>query len=154
MQLGILGLSKVGKTTLFNTLTESRQETDKFATSKKTHVAVAKVPDPRLAALRPLFNPKRYIPATVEYVDIPGLAKGEGKESLDLAELRNAAALVHVVRAFEDDELLHPEGSVDPARDVETVDLELVLADMIVVEKRIDRLQRGRQGRAETRGEA
>ena len=85
MQLGILGLPKVGKTTLFNTLTASHESTDKFATSEKTHVAVAKVPDDRLARLRELFNPRRYTPATVEYVDIPGVQKGEGAESLDLA---------------------------------------------------------------------
>jgi len=148
MQLGILGLPKVGKTTLFNTLTASRQETDKFAASKKTHVAVAKVPDPRLAQLRPLFNPKRYVPATIEYVDIPGLQQGEGKESLDLAQLRTVDALVHVVRAFEDEELVHPSGSVDPARDVEMLDLELVLADMEVVERRIERLRRATKGGA------
>jgi len=160
MQLGILGLPKVGKTTLFNTLTASRQETDKFAASKKTHVAVAKVPDPRLAQLRPLFNPKRYVPATIEYVDIPGVRplggteggypqqQGEGKESLDLAQLRTVDALVHVVRAFEDEELVHPSGSVDPARDVEMLDLELVLADMEVVERRIERLRRATKGGA------
>jgi GTP-binding protein YchF len=148
MQLGILGLPKVGKTTLFNTLTASRQDTDKFAASKKTHVAVAKVPDPRLAQLRPLFNPKRYIPATVEYLDIPGMSKGESRESLDLAQLRGVDALVHVVRAFEDPELLHSEGSVNPARDVETLDMELVLADMVVVEGRIDRLSRSAKGGA------
>lgn len=142
MRSGILGLPKSGKTTLFNTLTASHHETDKFAASKKTHVAVAKVPDPRLARLRPLFNPRRYTPATVEYVDVPGIQKGEGAESLDLGELRTVDALVHVVRAFDDPELVHPLGSVDPARDVATVDLELVLADMEVVERRIDRLRR------------
>ena len=142
MQLGILGLPKAGKTLLFNTMTASRQDTDKFATSKKTHVAVAKVPDPRLVQLRDLFNPKKYTPATVEYVDIPGMTKGEGRESIDLAELRTVDALVHVVRAFDDPELLHTEGSVDPARDVETVDLELVLADYELVERRLTRLNK------------
>jgi hypothetical protein len=146
MQLGILGLPKVGKTTLFNTLTASRQETDKFAASKKTHVAVAKVPDARLAALRPLFQPKRYVPATIEYVDIPGIRSGEGSESLDLAQLRTVDALVHVVRAFADAELVHSQGSVDPARDVATVDLELVLADIEVVERRIERLEKSAKG--------
>jgi len=83
MQLGILGLSKVGKTTLFNTATAAHQATDKFTASAKTHVGVAKVPDPRLEALRDLFSPRRFVPATVEYVDIPGLRQGEGRESLD-----------------------------------------------------------------------
>ncbi len=140
MQLGILGLPKVGKTTLFNTLTASQQETDKFTASKKTHVAMARVPDPRLVRLRDLFDPKKFTPATVEYVDIPGIQKGEGKESLDLAQLRTVDALVHVVRAFDDPEILHAEGSVNPARDLETVDLELVLADYELVERRLERL--------------
>ena len=142
MQLGILGLAKAGKTTLFNTMTASRQETAKFAASKKTHVAVARVPDPRLAQLRDLYQPKRYTPATVEYVDIPGIHKGEGSQSLDLAKLRTVDALVHVVRAFEDPELPHPDGSVDPQRDVETVDLELIFADHDGVERRLGRLAR------------
>lgn len=140
MQLGILGLPKVGKTTLFNTLTASQQDTDKFAASKKTHMAMARVPDPRLVQLRDLFDPKKFTPATVEYVDIPGIQKGEGKESLDLAQLRTVDALVHVVRAFEDPEILHTDGSVNPARDLETVDLELVLADYELVERRLERL--------------
>jgi len=140
MQLGILGLPKAGKTTLFNLLTASEQETGKFSTSKKTHVAIAKVPDPRLVELRDMYKPKRYVPATVQYVDIPGIQKGGGPESLDLGELRNVDALVHVVRDFEDPELLHSDGSVDPQRDVETIDLELVLADMELVERRLERL--------------
>ncbi len=142
MQVGILGLPKSGKTTLFNTLTAQEEATDKFGASKKTHVAVAKVPDDRLARLRDLFKPKRYVPATVEYVDIPGIEKGGGSESLDLGQLRTVDALVHVVRAFEDDELLHAEGSVDPGRDIATIDLELVFADHALVERRLDRLTR------------
>ncbi|RMH22908.1 MAG: redox-regulated ATPase YchF [Acidobacteria bacterium] len=146
MQLGILGLPKAGKTTLFNILTAARQSTDKFAASKETHVAVAKVPDRRLERLRDLYRPRRYLPATIEYVDIPGIEKG-GQSSLDLGRLRNVDALVHVVRAFDDPELVHPEGSVDPARDVELVDLELVLADHGVVERRLERLARKAKGK-------
>jgi ribosome biogenesis GTPase A len=86
MQLGILGLPKVGKTTLFNTLTASRQETDKFAVSDKTNIGVANVRDERLERLRDLFKPRRYVPATIQYVDIPGIKKGESAESLDLAK--------------------------------------------------------------------
>ena len=142
MQLGILGLPKVGKTTLFNTLTASHESTDKFATSEKTHVAVAKVPDDRLARLRDLFNPRRYTPATVEYVDIPGVQKGEGAESLDLAKLKTVDALLHVVRAFVDPEIPHAEGPIDPARDAATVDLELILADHSLVERRLERLDK------------
>lgn len=139
MQLGILGLAKAGKTTLFNTLTASRQATDKFSASDKTHVGIAKVPDARLRALRDLFQPRKYTPATVEYVDIPGIKKGEG-ESLDLAKMKSVDALVHVVRAFEDAEIPHPDGAVDPRRDVETLDLELILADHSLVERRLERL--------------
>lgn len=146
MQLGILGLAKAGKTTLFNTLTASSQDTGKFASSKKTHLATAKVPDPRLEKLRDLYEPKRYVPATVDYIDIPGIQKGEGSQSLDLAQLRTVDALVHVVRAFEDQELLHPDGSVDPQRDIETIDLELILADLEVVERRLTRLNKSAKG--------
>ncbi|HEX4952210.1 MAG TPA: redox-regulated ATPase YchF [Thermoanaerobaculia bacterium] len=142
MELGIVGFPKSGKTTLFNTLTSSHQETDKFAASRKTNVGVAPVPDRRLEQLRDLFSPKRYVPATVTYVDVPGVKKGEGREGLDLAELKNVDALVHVVRGFEDAEILHPEGSVDPARDVGTFDLELIFADHSLVERRIEKLEK------------
>jgi ribosome-binding ATPase len=142
VQLGILGLPKSGKTTLFNTLTASHQATDKYATSSQTNMGMATVRDVRLEALRDLFHPKRYVPATVQYVDIPGITKGESAESLDLAKLKTVDALVHVVRAFADPEILHPEGSVDPARDVATVDLELILADHTIVERRLERLDK------------
>ena len=142
MQLGILGLSKSGKTTLFNTLTASHQATDKFAASAQTNMGTATVRDTRLEQLRDLFKPKRYVPATVQYVDIPGIKRGESAESLDLAKLKTVDALVHVVRAFEDPEILHPEGSLDPARDVEMLDLELILADHDLVERRLDRLEK------------
>ena len=142
MQLGILGLPKSGKTTLFNTLTASHQATDKFAASAQTNMGTATVRDVRLEQLRDLFNPKRYVPATVQYVDIPGMKRGESAESLDLAKLKTVDALVHVVRAFEDPEILHPEGSLDPARDVAMLDLELILADHDLVERRLDRLEK------------
>jgi ribosome-binding ATPase len=142
LQLGILGLSKSGKTTLFNTLTASQQATGKFAASVETHLGTAAVRDRRLEQLRDLFRPRRYVPATVQYVDIPGIKRGESAESLDLAKLKTVDALVHVVRAFEDAEIVHPEGSVDPARDVATVDLELILADHDLVERRLERLDK------------
>jgi hypothetical protein len=142
VQLGILGLSKSGKTTLFNTLTLSRLTTDKFASTGQTNLGTATVRDARLEALRDLFNPRRYVPATVQYVDIPGIKRGESAESLDLAKLKTVDALVHVVRAFDDPEILHPEGSVDPARDVAMVDLELILADHDIVTRRLERLDK------------
>jgi GTP-binding protein YchF len=142
VQLGILGLPKSGKTTLFNTLTASHQATDKYSTSSQTNMGVATVRDVRLEVLRDLFNPRRYVPATVQYMDIPGLKRGESAESLDLAKLKTVDALVHVVRAFDDPEILHSEGSVDAARDVGNVDLELILADLDIVQRRIERLDK------------
>ncbi len=142
MQLGILGLPKSGKTTLFNTLTASQQATGKFAASAETHLGTAAVRDPRLEQLRDLFKPRRYVPATVQYVDIPGMKRGESAESLDLAKLKTVDALVHVVRAFDDPEIVHPEGSVDPARDAAMVDLELILGDHTLVERRLERLDK------------
>ena len=145
MEMGILGFAKAGKTTLFNLLTASHHETGKFSSSGKANIGVATVPDPRLEQLRELFQPRRYTPATVSFVDIPGIRMGESAESLDLARLRDADALMHVVRAFEDDEIPHPEGSVDPARDIETLDLELIVADMELVGRRLERLARTRK---------
>jgi hypothetical protein len=142
VQLGILGLPKSGKTTLFNTLTASHQATDKFASSGQTNMGTATVRDSRLEELRDLFHPKKYVPATVQYVDIPGIKRGESAESIDLGKLKMVDALVHVVRAFDDPEILHPEGSVDPARDVAMLDLELILADHDLVERRIERLDK------------
>ncbi len=144
MQLGILGLPKAGKTALFNALTASRQATDKFRASNTTNVGVAQVRDGRLEKLRDLYQPRRYVPAQVRFVDVPGIDRGRG-ETLDLAELRMMDALVHVVRAFEDPELLHPAGRVDPQRDIATIDLELILADYEVVERRLERLDQAQK---------
>jgi GTP-binding protein YchF len=145
MQLGILGFPKVGKTTLFNILTGTEQATDKFAASDKVNMGVASVPDPRLVQLRELFNPKKFSPATLDYVDIPGIKKGEGSESLDLAKLKTVDALLHVVRAFDDPELIHSEGDLDPARDIATIDLELILADHGLVERRLEKLEQSKK---------
>ena len=150
MEIGILGLAKAGKTTLFNTLTASSQDTDKFAASAKTHLGVAVVPDSRLARLRDLFQPRKYTPATVQYVDVPGMKTGVasgggggGGEAFDFARLKTTDALMHVVRAFADPEIVHPAGRVDPARDVASFDLELILADHDLVERRLEKLVQG-----------
>lgn len=145
MKAGIIGLPKTGKTTLFNILTAAGQSTDKYAVSTETHLGVATVRDRRLEQLRDMYSPKRYVPATVDYVDVPGIHKGEGAQSPDLVGLKDVNALVHVVRAFEDAELPHPDGSVDAARDVENVNLELILADHELVERRISRLEQSRK---------
>ena len=144
MQLGILGLPKAGKTALFNALTASRQATGKFRASNTTNVGIAQVRDRRLEKLRDLYQPRRYVPAQVRCVDVPGIDRGRG-ETLDLAELRMMDALVHVVRAFEDPELLHPAGRIDPQRDIATIDLELILADYEVVERRLERLDQAQK---------
>lgn len=144
MQLGILGLPKAGKTALFNALTASRRATGKFRASNTTNLGVAQVQDRRLEKLRDLYRPRRYVPAQVRFVDVPGIDRGRG-ETLDLAELRMMDALVHVVRAFEDPELLHPSGRVDPQRDIAAIDLELILADYELVERRLERLDQAQK---------
>lgn len=145
MRVGIIGLSKVGKTTLFNTLTASQQETGKFAASSATHVGMARVPDSRLERLREHFQPRKYTPATVEYVDVPGVQRGQSAERLDLPRLRDVDALMHIVRDFEDPELPHPDGGVNALRDVEALDLELILADHDLVERRLERLEKSKK---------
>ncbi len=145
MEMGILGFPKAGKTTLFNLLTGASHDTGKFAAPGKANVGVGTVPDPRLEQLREIFEPQRYVPATVSFVDIPGIRSGESAESLDLTRLREADALMHVVRAFADDEIPHAEGSVDPARDVESLELELIIADMDLVGRRLERLEKARK---------
>ena len=145
MQLGIVGMPNVGKTTLFNVVTGAGAQSAKHAFSTvERNVGIATVPDARLDALAGLYNPKKITPATIEFVDIPGLmsgsSKGEGLGNKFLACIRQVDAIVHVVRCFEDDDVLHVDGSIDPGRDIETIDLELILADMEVLERRIERL--------------
>ena len=140
MEIGIVGLPKVGKTLLFNLLTDAEEETGKFAVSRDNHVGVARVRDRRLEALRDLYSPKKYSPATVDYVDLPGIQDAETGLGPDLADLRNVDALLHVVRCFEDPEIPHPSGSVDPGRDLVDLNLELVLADHALVSRRLERL--------------
>ncbi len=145
MQLGIVGFPKTGKTTLFNLLTRSQETTDKFSQSSEAHVALCRVPDARLDRLSELFQPKKHSPATVQFVDIPGVTRQEGAADLNLTSLKDVDALVHVVRAFEDDEIPHPEGSIDPARDLASFDLELVFADLELVERRLERLEKNKK---------
>jgi GTP-binding protein YchF len=138
MKAGILGLSLVGKSTLFQLLTGSPSPPP--GSRPEPRLAVARVPDPRVGALGDLFKPKKRTWATVEYVDVPGVERGQGSALVDLPALRGVDALVHVVRAFQSDTVPHPEGSVDPLRDATALDLELILADLGTVERRIDRL--------------
>jgi GTP-binding protein YchF len=146
MKIGIVGLPYVGKTSLFNALTQSEAETGTYAAKKGWNVGSVKVPDERLAALAEIFNPKRVTPTSIDYVDVAGVSKGdialEGLEAGVIAELREVDALVHIVRVFEDDAVPHVDGDVDPKRDIETIDIELAFADLGIIDNRLDRLSR------------
>lgn len=145
-----MGLPGAGKTTVFNALAQQKVEVGSFG-SNEPHRAVVRVPDDRLWRLTEMFNPKKTTPAEVRYVDVAGQmsAGGEAKAAALMGQLRNADELIHVVRAFESDTFPHPKGSVDPVRDLEEMNAELALADLSVIEKRVDRLNRElRMGKA------
>ncbi len=143
LTLGIIGFPKSGKTTIFNTLTRSNAETSAYGQNQTPNIGMVKVPDPRLDRLTEMFNPKKTTPATVEYTDVVGMAKGAAQTGAlpGMNLIQKVEALVHVVRAFEDANLLHAEGSVDPIRDLQTMDLELAFSDLAVIEKRLPRLE-------------
>ena len=158
MQIAIVGLAGAGKTTVFNTLTRGHADTGGFG-GMELHVGVVKVPDERLDRLAEIFKPKKVVQADVTYVDLPAPpASSEGRIGTEelpaehLARLREADALIHVVRAFEDPSLPHPAGSVDPRRDLDQLDLEFTLADLALVDRRLERLgASGRHGTAAER---
>ncbi|RME81994.1 MAG: redox-regulated ATPase YchF [Caldilineae bacterium] len=145
MEIGIIGLPNSGKTTVFNALTRGREETAAYsAAHMEVHTAAVQVPDERLDRLAEMYRPKKVTHAQVVYKDIAGLTRGIG-EAGGLAgpllnEIGNNDALLHVVRAFEDENVLHPEGSIDPARDIATVETELMLNDMTVITTRLERI--------------
>ena len=152
MQIAIVGLAASGKTTVFNTLTRGHAQTGGFG-GMTLNVGVVKVPDPRLDRLADIFKPKKVVQADVTYVDLPAPpASTEGHVGTEdlpaehLARLRDSDALLHVVRAFDDPSMPHPAGSVDPARDLEQLDLEFILADLAMVDRRLERLAAGRHG--------
>jgi len=138
MKVGIIGLSSVGKSALFQLLTGSAAAPP--AGRPEPRLGIARVSDRRLELLAQMYKPRKKTPASVEYVDVPGVAKGEGSALVDLPALRGVDALVHVVRAFESDRVPHPEGSLDPLRDAKMLELELILADLGAVERRLERL--------------
>ena len=139
MKAGILGLSLVGKSTLFQLLTGTPAAAP--GGRPEARLGIARVPDARVASLAEIFEPKKRTLATVEYVDVPGVAKGEGQALVDLPALRGVDVLVHVVRAFDSDVAPHPEGSNDALRDAKMLELELILADLATVERRLERLE-------------
>jgi GTP-binding protein YchF len=143
MKTAIIGLPMTGKTSLFTILTGVHQETRIGSTAAKT--GVTKVPDPRLEELARLFEPPKVTHATVEYVDMPSISKESLRDPAYVASLRVVDAFAHVLRVFEDETIPHEKGSVSPLRDLEDVDMELLLSDLVVVEKRLERLEKDRK---------
>lgn len=147
MKLGMVGLPNVGKSTLFNALTNAGAESANYPfCTIEPNVGIVSVPDERLDKLAEMYNPDKFTPATLEFVDIAGLvkgaSKGEGLGNKFLSNIREVDAIVHVVRCFEDQNIIHVDGEINPARDIETIDLELIFSDVEMLDRRIDRTKK------------
>lgn len=158
MKLGIVGLPNVGKSTLFNAITKAGAESANYPfTTIEPNIGVVDVPDDRLPQLSQFSGSKRILPASVEFYDIAGLvrgaSKGEGLGNKFLANIRESEAIIQVLRCFEDENITHVDGSVDPLRDVETINLELIYSDFELVEKALDKLRRNAKGNKDLLGE-
>lgn len=160
MKAGIVGLPNVGKSTLFNCLSNAKAQSANFPfCTIEPNIGVVNVPDPRLATLEDLVSPERVIPATVEIVDIAGLvkgaSKGEGLGNQFLGNIRETDAILHVLRCFDNDNIVHVDGSIDPIRDKETIDIELQLKDLETIEKKLEKVKRtAKTGNKEAQKEA